>query len=141
MCGLEGNLGELLKEVKGGQTSPEYYPLCLHVLGNKSVEEIVRMSESLEENKGEDTEMDHLPNQRESELSDLFKLVSLDRERSLQTDFWIFLTVVYYLRVLEIKNFFTDLDSTSNGDLSYQMAHTGLLMLKTLRVLFIINNN
>merc|ERR1711892_246465 len=131
MCGVSGDIGELLKQVKGSESCPEYYRLCVMVMGRYSAADIVEIMESVESRK--ELNMTEVPVQKEADLRSLFNLVSNDQDRNMKTDFWIFLAVIYFLDVLEQKNKFTDLNKSSG--LSNQQTKIGLLMLKTLRIL------
>ena len=137
VCGVRGELGDILKQVKGSESCPEYYRLCVMVMGRHSVEEMVEIMEMVENRK--ELDMAEVPVQKESDLRSLFNLVSNDEERNLQTDFWIFLTVIYFLHVLEKKKMFTDLNMSKSDDLSRQKITIGLLMIRTLRVSKLFN--
>ena len=137
VCGVKGDLGDLLRQVKGSDTSPDYYQLCVKVIGKHEVTELVEIMENVDNRK--ELNMAEVPVQKEADLRCLFNLVSNDQDRHLQTDFWIFLTVIYFLHILEQKNMFTDLTTDSPDNrlgLSRQQSKIGLLMLRTLRVIF-----
>ena len=102
------------------------------VMGKQSVTDIVEIMENVESR--EELNMAEVPLQKEGDLKSLFSLVSNNQDRNLQTDFWIFLTVIYFLHVLEQKNMFTDM--TNSQSLSRQQIKIGLLMLRTLRVTY-----
>ena len=68
-CGLRADLGPILKEVKGGDSVPEYHRLCLRLLGRMSVEEVVELEKRVGEG-GDRTE-----GQREADVNSLFSLV------------------------------------------------------------------
>ena len=67
-------------------------------------------------------------------------MFSVDDQRSLETDFWIFLTVSFFLAVLERKNFFTDtkllLDQVNrqNNNFTPQQLKVGAFLTRILRV-------
>ena len=64
----------------------------------------------------------------------------MDDQRSLETDFWIFLTVSFYVALLEQKNFFTDtklsLDQVNrqNNNFTPQQLKVGAFLTRILRV-------
>jgi len=136
VCSVKGDLGDLLRQVKGSDTAPEYYKLCVKVMGSLDVTEMIEIIENVENRK--ELVMTEIPKQKEADLRSLFNLVSNDQDRNLETDFWIFLAVTYFLHVLEQKSMFTDtssLDKTQNQGMSMQQSKIGLLMLRTLRIL------
>ena len=67
-------------------------------------------------------------------------MFSVDDQRSLETDFWIFLTVSFFLAVLERKNFFTDskllADQVNRQDSNFtpQQLKVGAFLTRILRV-------
>ena len=64
---------------------------------------------------------------------------SLDQQRSLETDFWIFLVACFYLRVLKEKKFFSDKINGQNGtDLSSEESSTGAFLIRVLRVIYFL---
>ena len=68
-CGLQTDLASLLRHVKGGETAPEYYQVCLMAIGDLSVENI------LEVNIHQPLDMSRVPNQEEGRLESIFNLV------------------------------------------------------------------
>ena len=73
-------------------------------------------------------------------------MFSVDDQRSLETDFWIFLTVSFFLAVLERKNFFTDtkllLDQVNrqNNNFTPQQLKVGAFLTRILRVSKLLNS-
>ena len=70
-------------------------------------------------------------------------MFSVDDQRSLETDFWIFLTVSFFLALLERKNFFTDtkllLDQV-NSNFTPQQLKVGAFLTRILRVSKLLNS-
>ena len=67
----------------------------------------------------------------------------MDDQRSLETDFWIFLTVSFFVALLEQKNFFTDtklsLDQVNNN-FTPQQLKVGAFLTRILRVSKLLNS-
>ena len=63
---------------------------------------------------------------------------SLDQQRSLETDFWIFLTVSFFIKVLEEKMYFSDIDQVNKNtnNFSPQQLKVGAFLTRILRVSF-----
>ena len=63
---------------------------------------------------------------------------SLDQQRSLETDFWIFLTVSFFIKVLEEKMYFSDIDQVNKNtnNFSSQQLKVGAFLTRILRVSF-----
>ena len=60
---------------------------------------------------------------------------SLNQNRNLETDFWIFLVASYFLKVLQLKNFFKDTSKLNqNKSLSKEEIVTGTYLIRGLRV-------
>ena len=70
-CGVETELGEVLRSVKGGDSTPDYYKLCLLAIGSRSPEEVVgiEMKARTKQNN------ENIPSQKESNIMSLFNLV------------------------------------------------------------------
>ena len=68
-CGLQTDLASLLRHVKGGETAPEYYQVCLMAIGDLSVEDI------LEIDIDQPLDMTRVPRQEEGKLESIFNLV------------------------------------------------------------------
>ena len=125
----------------GGAAPPEYYRLCLEVIGARTVEEVVQV------NIDQEVDMSQVPSQREGQLESLLRLVSVDDQRSLETDFWIFLTVSFFVALLEQKNFFTDtklsVDQVNgrNTNLTPQQLKVGAFLTRILRVSKLLNSS
>ena len=68
-CGLQTDLANLLTTVKGGDTPPQYYRLCLLAIGNLSVEEVMEI------NTDQQLDMATVPHQREGDIRSIFNLV------------------------------------------------------------------
>ena len=72
-------------------------------------------------------------------------MFSVDDQRSLETDFWIFLTVSFFLALLERKNFFTDtkllLDQVNrqSNNFTPQQLKVGAFLTRILRVSKLLN--
>lgn len=124
-CGLCGDLSPILKEVKGGDSSPDYYRLCLLALADHSAVDIEHL---LDQNEKEGGNI-----QRESSLISLLNLVGLENSRNLETDFWIFLAVSYFIKVLRHKKYFTK--AGAEDTLSKQEETVGIFLVKVLRIL------
>ena len=65
----------------------------------------------------------------------------MDDQRSLETDFWIFLTVSFFVALLELKNFFTDtklsvdqVNRNNNNNFTKQQLKVGAFLTRILRV-------
>ena len=65
----------------------------------------------------------------------------MDDQRSLETDFWIFLTVSFLVALLELKNFFTDtklsvdqVNRNNNNNFTKQQLKVGAFLTRILRV-------
>ena len=69
-CGLRADLGPVLKEVKGGDSVPEYHRLCLRVIGEMSVEEVVELERRVREG---DIRRES-EGQKEADVNSLFSL-------------------------------------------------------------------
>ena len=68
-CGLTTDLASILGQVKGGAAPPEYYRLCLEVIGARTVEEVVQVNIS------QSVDMSQVPCQEEGQLDSLLRLV------------------------------------------------------------------
>ena len=141
-CGLATDLAVILGQVKGGAAPPEYYRLCLEVIGARTVEEVVQV------NIDQEVDMSQVPSQREGQLESLLRLVSVDDQRSLETDFWIFLTVSFFVAFLDQKNFFTDtklsvdqVNNRRNTNLTPQQLKVGAFLTRILRVSKLLNSS
>ena len=59
----------------------------------------------------------------------------MNQNRNLETDFWIFLVASYFLKVLQLKNFFKDTSKLNqNKSLSKEEIVTGTYLIRGLRV-------
>ena len=125
-CGLQTDLGPVLKDVKGGDAVPEYYKLALLILSKLSVNDIVK-------NVGKKSPKSTI--QKESDINSLFNLVGLESGRSLETDFWIFLVSSYFIQVLRVKGYFSNVETIDNDELSEDETEVGAVMVEILRVL------
>ena len=68
-CGLATDLAATLGQVKGGAAPPEYYRLCLLVIGDLGVEELSQLDIN------QAVDMCRVPHQEEGQLESLLRLV------------------------------------------------------------------